>query len=74
MGDAMSLVELLTRLTGAELLFRREDEDDLLAVAVLALPAGRQVLFVERTYRDGTRVLLNIWLLPIGRTESRPAV
>lgn len=59
MGDAISLVELLTRLAGAELSFRREDEDDLLAVALLALPAGRQVLFIERTYRDGTKVLLD---------------
>src|SRR5215213_1738597 len=56
---AISLVELLTQLAGAELSFRREDESDLLAVAVMVLPTGRQVLFVERTYRDGTGVLLD---------------
>ena len=59
MGYAISLVELLTQLAGAELLFRREDEDDLFAVTVLVLPTGRQVLFVERTYRDGTGVILD---------------
>jgi hypothetical protein len=59
MGYAISLVELVTRLAGAELSFQREDENDLLAVTVLDLPSGRQVLFVERTYRDGTGVLLD---------------
>ena len=58
-GYAMGLVELLTELAGAELSFRREDEDDMMAVTVLVLPTGRQVLFVERTYRDGTGVLLD---------------
>lgn len=58
-GYAMGLVELLTDLAGAELSFRREDEDDMMAVTVLDLPTGRQVLFVERTYRDGTGVLLD---------------
>ena len=58
---AISLVEPLTQLAGADLSFRREDEDDFLglAVAVLVLPTGRQVLFVERMYRDGTGVLLD---------------
>ncbi len=59
MGDAISLVELLTQLAGAELSFRRESENDLLAVTVLTLPTGRQFLFVERTYRDGSGVLLD---------------
>jgi hypothetical protein len=59
MAYAISLVELLAQVAGAELSFRREDEGDLLAVTVLVLPTGRQVLFVERTYRDGTRVLLD---------------
>src|SRR5687767_14725818 len=59
MGDAISLVELLTQLAGAELSFRRESENDLLAVTILVLPTGRQFLFVERTYRDGTGVLLD---------------
>jgi len=58
---AISLVELLAQLSGAELSCRREDEDDFLGLAatVLILPTGRQVLFVERTYRDGTGVLLD---------------
>lgn len=59
MAYAISLVELLTQLAGAELSFRREDENDLLVVTVLVLPNGQQALFVERTYRDGTRVLLD---------------
>ena len=59
MGYAIGLVELLTQLAGAELSFRREDEDDLLVVTVVVLPNGRQALFVERTYRDGTGVLLD---------------
>jgi len=58
---AISLVELLAQLAGAELSFRREDDEDLstLAATVVVLPTGRQVLFVERTYRDGTGVLLD---------------
>jgi hypothetical protein len=59
MAYAIGLVELLAQLAGAELSFRREDEENLMAVTVLALPSGRQVLFVERTYRDGTGVLLD---------------
>src|SRR5262245_28794132 len=59
MGYAISLAELLVQLAGAELSFRREDEGDLLAVTVLTLPTGRQVLFVERTYSDGTGILLD---------------
>lgn len=53
----MTLVELLAEVAGAELVFRRED--DLLAVVVVAMPAGRRVLAMERTYRDGIHVLLD---------------
>ncbi|HYX24644.1 MAG TPA: hypothetical protein VFC23_10870 [Thermoanaerobaculia bacterium] len=53
----MTLVELLTELTGAELVLRREE--DMLMVAVLATSAGRRVLAMERTYRDGIHVLLD---------------
>jgi hypothetical protein len=53
----MTLVELLAEVTGAELVLRREDE--MLAVAVVATPAGRRVLAMERTYRDGIHVLLD---------------
>lgn len=59
MGYAIGLVELLTELAGAELSFRRENEDELFVVTVVALPNGSQALFVERTYRDGTGVLLD---------------
>jgi hypothetical protein len=55
--DAVTLVELLAQLAGAELSFRREA--DLLGVTVLVLPGGRQVLVIERTYRDGTGILLD---------------
>lgn len=57
MSDAMSLVELLSQVSGAQVDFRRED--DLLAVAVLSLSVGRRALVMERTYRGGTRVLLD---------------
>ena len=57
MSHSLTLVDLLTQLSGAELSFRRER--DLIAVALLSLPAGRQVLLAERTYRDGTHVLLD---------------
>ena len=53
----MTLVELLTDLTGAELVLRRED--DMLIVAVLATPAGRRVLAMERTYRQDIHILLD---------------
>ena len=53
----MTLVELLTELTGAEIVLRRED--DMLAVVVLVTSVGRQVLAMERTYRDGIHVLLD---------------
>jgi len=52
-----SLVQLLAELGGAELVLRREDPT--LAVAILALPGGRQVLVVERTYREGICTILD---------------
>ena len=57
MDGAVSLVELLTQVSGAELAFQREH--DLLVVAVLRLPGGRQVLVIERRYRGGIGVLLD---------------
>lgn len=57
MPEVLSLVELLAQLGGAELALRRENA--LIAVAVLSLPGGRQVLFVERTYRPGIGVVLD---------------
>ena len=66
MSGSTTLLDLLTHLAGAELSFKRER--DLIAVALLILPAGRQVLLAERTYRDGTHVLLDP--TPAGR--SRP--
>jgi hypothetical protein len=53
----MTLVELLAQLAGAELSFQRKRQ--LIAVALLVLPGGRQVLLSERTYRDGIHVLLD---------------
>lgn len=53
----MTLSELLAQLAGAEPSFRREA--DLFGVEVLVLPGGRQVLIIERTYRDGTGILLD---------------
>lgn len=57
MPDAMTLVQLLAELGGAELVLRREES--LLAVGVLALKEGRQLLVIERTYREGIGVLLD---------------
>jgi hypothetical protein len=57
MPDAMTLVQLLAELGGAELILRREES--LLAVAVLVLKEGRQLLVIERTYREGIGVLLD---------------
>ncbi len=54
---ALSLVELLAELGGAELLFRRDDA--CLAVAVVALADERRLIVVERTYRDGIQVILD---------------
>jgi hypothetical protein len=47
----------LTQLAGAELSFQRQS--NLVVVALLALPGGRQVLLSERTYRDGIRALID---------------
>jgi hypothetical protein len=53
----VTLAELLAQVAGAELSFRREA--DLFGVSVLVLPEGRQMLLIERIYRDGTGVLLD---------------
>ena len=57
MPSSLTLVDLLTQLSGAELSFRRER--DLIAVALLIFPTGRQVLLAEQTYRAGIHVLLD---------------
>ena len=53
----MTLLELLSNLGGPDLSFRRED--CCVAVALIALPGGRQVLAVERTYREGICAILD---------------
>jgi hypothetical protein len=58
MSSAVSLAELLTQLAGVELSFQREEED-VLVVAFLALPSGRQMLVIQRTYRDGIKLVLD---------------
>jgi len=55
--EAVTLAELLAQLCGAEEPFRREA--DLLGVILLELPAGRQILIIERIYRNGTGILLD---------------
>jgi hypothetical protein len=57
MSGSITLVDLLTQLAGAELSFKRER--DLIAVALLTLPSGRQVLLAELTYRHGIHALLD---------------
>jgi hypothetical protein len=53
----MTLFELLAEVASVELILRRED--GVLAVAVVATFAGRRVLVLERTYREGIHVLLD---------------
>ncbi|HZF12669.1 MAG TPA: hypothetical protein VFE33_28085 [Thermoanaerobaculia bacterium] len=52
-----TLVSLLAELGSVHLLFQRETES-LLAVAVFSFQ-DRQLLTVERTYRDGTHVIVD---------------
>jgi hypothetical protein len=53
----MTLLELLSEVGGADLSLRREDF--CVAVALIALPEGRQVLTIERTYRPGICAILD---------------
>ena len=57
MSKATTLVGLLAELGGGALEIHREG--DTLAVAVIAFPNGRQMLAIERTYRDGIGILLD---------------
>jgi hypothetical protein len=57
MSNAITLVALLAELGGAELTLRREEAT--MAVACVVLAGGRQLLALERTYREGTCVLLD---------------
>jgi hypothetical protein len=61
MRGNITFAELLATLGGAKLSFQRQDDVELasLAVAVFALPSGRQVIAIERTYRDGIRVVID---------------
>jgi hypothetical protein len=58
MSGSITLFELLAQLGGAEVALRREEEMDI-AVAVFSLANGRQVLAVERLYRDGIRIIID---------------
>lgn len=53
----MTLVELLAELTGAEIELRREGS--VLVMAVVKSSAGRRIMALERTYREGIVVLLD---------------
>lgn len=57
MTTSLTLLELPSEIGGVDLSFRREDAS--IAVALIALPGGRQLLTVERTYREGICVLLD---------------
>jgi len=57
MPETISFLELLADLGGATLTLRRGDVT--IAAAVIALPAGRQILAIERTYREGLCVILD---------------
>ena len=57
MPDTISFLELLAELGGATLTLQRGDPT--IAAAVIALPAGRQILAIERTYREGLCVILD---------------
>ena len=53
----MTLLQLLTELGGAEL--RGRWTDACLSVALVGLRGGRQLLLVERSYREGIRMLFD---------------
>jgi hypothetical protein len=57
MSDTISFLQLLADLGGATLTLQRGDAT--IAAAVLTLPAGRQILAIERTYREGLYVILD---------------
>lgn len=57
MSDAITLLQLLGNLGGAELVLSREATT--IAVAIVALPPGRSLLALERTYREGIRIILD---------------
>ena len=59
MAENFTLIESLAELGGAELLFRRGDEAAMVAAAVAQLPGGRTLLAVERTYREGIRIIVD---------------
>lgn len=56
MTTSLTLLELLSEIGGVDLSFRRRDA--CIAVAVITLLGGRQLLAVERTYREGTCVII----------------
>lgn len=51
----MTIIDLLTTYAGAAVTHRR-DQPELAAVAI-ALPDGRRLILMERTYRDGVVVI-----------------
>ena len=53
----MTLVELFAELGATEMMSRRSDA--LLDVAIVALPDGRNILAIERAYRDGIRLIFD---------------
>jgi hypothetical protein len=57
MAPYMTLAELFVETVGAKLELQREE--DLYAMGILALPNGRRVIVIERTYRDGIHVILD---------------
>lgn len=59
MSQALTFVDLLFRLGASEVQHRRTDADAMLAVVVVGLGEGRRVLGIERTYRDGLRILFD---------------
>ncbi len=59
MSDALSFVDLLKELAGAELRLRREGDSCLIDAVSLELADGRQILAVQRSYRDGVRVIFD---------------
>jgi hypothetical protein len=57
MALSMTLTELFAETVGAKLELQREE--DLYAMGILALPNGRRMIVIERTYRDGIHVILD---------------
>lgn len=57
MSEALTLVAFLSELTAIDVTVQRSDAT--LAVAVVDLHGDRRLLAIERTYREGIRIIMD---------------